>query len=108
MTDPRRDDPELVRNQPALRTSNGGVWLAWGAVTVVVVGVVMGFMAALEPGIGWAALVVVVALFLAMVVVRFTVGPLRPRLATMAVLDVLIVLVGLVSVIAVLVAESRP
>jgi len=107
MADSKRNDPSLVRNQPALRTSDGGIWLIWGAVSVVIVGIVMGFMAALEPALGWTGLVVVVLLFVAMLVARFLIRPRHPRLITLAVLQLLMVLVGLACVLTVIVVEAR-
>lgn len=73
----------------------------WGAVTAVIVAAVMVLMAIRAPAIGWPALVLVVALFVAMVVVRTAVRPQRARLVTLAVLDLAIVVVGLVATLAV-------
>ena len=95
-------DPTRVGDQPALRTRSGSNWLAWGAVTAVVVAAVMVLMAVRAPAVGWPALAVVVALFAAMVVVRAAVRPRRARLVALAVLDLGIVVVGLVAVLVVL------
>lgn len=107
MTGPRDDDPTLVRNQPALTTSDGTVWVVVGAITAIVVGLVMWLMALLLPVVGWTGLGLVAALFVAMLVVRAVVGPGRGRLVTLAVLEGAVVLVGLVVVLVVLVAQAR-
>lgn len=98
-----RPDPTRVGDQPALRTRSGSNWLAWGAVTTVLVAAVMVLMGIRQPAVGWPALVVVVVLFFAMVVVRGAVRPLRTRLVTLAALDLGIVAVGLAAVLVVLV-----
>lgn len=102
----RDRDPNLVRNQPSLKTSSGAIWLIWGAVTTVVVGVVMALMVTVVPPVGWFGLVAVVVLFLAMVLVRFVVGNRRVRLRVLAVLDVAIVVVGLVVVLVALANQA--
>ncbi|MBO9039036.1 hypothetical protein [Curtobacterium flaccumfaciens] len=100
--EPRRPDSTRVGDQPALRTASGSNWLVWGAVTAVIVAAVMVLMAIRAPAIGWPALVLVVALFVAMVVVRAAIRPRRARLVTLAALDLGIVAVGLVATLAVL------
>ncbi|PZF56219.1 hypothetical protein DEI92_15120 [Curtobacterium sp. MCBD17_034] len=107
MTGPHDDDPTLVRNQPALTTSDGTIWVVVGAITAIVVGLVMWLMGLLVPAVGWTGLVLVLALFVAMLVVRFAVRHVRHRLATLAALEGAMVLVGLVVVLVVLVGQAR-
>lgn len=84
--DPSPDrDPTLVRSQPALTTSTGRIWLIAGAVLAVVAIVVLGFLTTLDPRTATIGIVLVVALYVGMVVVRMLVGRPRARLAAMAV-----------------------
>lgn len=77
-----REDPTLVRNQPALRTSSGTIWIIVGALFIAVcliplVGIVASGMPAAAVAI--ATIVLMSVLYAAMVAVRFsaTPGPLR-------------------------------
>ncbi|MCP2030470.1 putative membrane protein [Okibacterium sp. HSC-33S16] len=86
-----------MRNQPALQTSTGGIWLGLGAVLTIVVLVVLVPMLALNTVIAGAGVGLVVLLFVALVVTRFATQPGRRRLTTMATLFGGIAFVGLVT-----------
>ncbi len=102
MSDPsaRRSeaDPTLVRNQPALRTSHGTIWVVVGAlftavslIPIVLIAREAGPAAPVAIGTG----TVVVLLFLALLVVRFAVPPGVRRLRVMAVLLLSIAVIAL-------------
>lgn len=80
--EPRRD-PTLVRNQPALRSSTGRVWLIVGAVMAAICLVVL--LLQLPGSVPLAVLgaIVVIVLYGAMVLVRLFL-PRPPRLVVMA------------------------
>jgi hypothetical protein len=96
-----------VMEQPALTTSDGTVWIVVGAITAIIVGLVMWLMTLLVPMVGWAGLAAVVALFVAMLVVRFAVRAGRPRLLALAVIQGVLVLVGLAVVVIALVDQTQ-
>lgn len=80
-------DPTLVRNQPALRTSSGGIWLVVGAffVAVSLVPLVLIIIRG-GPAVTAAAVtsVALVVLFAAMLIIRFGVRPGVRRLRGLA------------------------
>lgn len=79
------DDPNSVRNQPALTTSTGTVWLSVGGVFVAVALAVFIPLIDLRPrGLALAAAITVVAIYPAMVVVRVLVRLARQRLICLA------------------------
>ncbi|AWB86828.1 hypothetical protein [Mycetocola zhujimingii] len=101
MTDPRNrpeDDPTRVRNQPALQTSTGAIWIVTGAIMSAVVIAVLVPMLALNAMIAGVGIGLVVLLFLGLLVARFRIGAGRARLAMMASLFVGIAVVGLLAV----------
>jgi hypothetical protein len=67
--DPR--DPTLVRNQPALNTSTGRIWLIMGAVMAVICAGVLLLQVRNDVGMAVVGALVVALLYAAMVVVRF-------------------------------------
>jgi hypothetical protein len=100
MTDPR--DPTRLREQPALTTSTGAIWLVVGGFFVVVSGVVLLFLAHLPPaGLAVGALIADLVLYAAMLVVRFTVRRRRAMLGTLAILMLAIAAVSLAAVLVV-------
>ncbi|HET6672155.1 MAG TPA: hypothetical protein VFG92_02165 [Agromyces sp.] len=97
-----RPDPTQMRNQPALTTSSGRIWLIVGAVaTVLIVGTMIALWLQLDSTLALVAAVISVGLYAAMVIARFAVEPLRPRLMAIAVLFWAQVLFALVAVIAI-------
>ena len=72
-------DPTHVRSQPSLSTSSGLIWLVLGTVLAVICGAVLLALVGLEPVTASVGLVLVVALYLALVIVRFALpsGPHR-------------------------------
>lgn len=80
------DDPTKIRNQPALTTSTGRIWLIVGGLFTAIVVAVLIPMTALEPaGVALTAIVADVLLYLAIVAARVFCAPGRARLAVMAV-----------------------
>lgn len=84
MRDP--DDPTQVRNQPALTTSHGLEWLVIGGISAAICVGVLLLQWQTNAAVAVGGAVVVAALYVAMVVVRFAVPRLRVRLATLAAL----------------------
>ncbi|GAB3799040.1 hypothetical protein GCM10028798_11930 [Humibacter antri] len=81
---PARDpDPTLVRNQPALRSSTGRVWLVVGAITAVICVAVL--LLQLRNSVPFSVLgaIVVALLYAAMVLLRVFIAQ-PPRLVVMA------------------------
>lgn len=77
-------DPTLMRNQPALRTSHGGIWLVVGAVLAAVCCTILLLQALRnDPVMAIVSACVVLVIYAAMVVERLTVK-LPARLIVMA------------------------
>jgi exosortase/archaeosortase len=88
------DRSSKVRDQNALTTSSGASWLFIGGTLVVICGGLLFAMQWLRPAwAGLTGLVIVIALYAAMVVVRIGVRPGRRRLGILAVLTILIPIV---------------
>ena len=94
------DDPTRIRNQPALTTSTGRIWLIVGGLfTAISLGVLIP-MTALEPrGVALVAAVVDVVLYLVIVAARLFIGPGRRRLGVMAIALLVIAAVSLTGVL---------
>lgn len=92
-------DSVRMIDQPALRTSNGLVWLLVGGILTVICAGLLVLLSEINPTVAWTGAGAIVALYLAMIVVRFLVRPKRPRLLTLAVLFGLITAIGLVCVL---------
>ena len=82
MTGP--DDPTKMRNQPALTTSRGLEWLVIGGISAVLCIGTLLLQVSIDPFVAVVAAIVVAAIFVLMVVVRFAVKPLRRRLGILA------------------------
>src|SRR5690554_1682536 len=80
-----RPDPTKMKNQPALQTSNGLIWLVMGGLFALVALVPFVLIAVNRAGgqqsLAIVVIVAVLSLYVAMWVVRFTtqIGPLRLR-----------------------------
>src|SRR5687767_7200098 len=93
-------DPTRIRNQPALTTSNGRIWLIVGGLFTVISLAVLIPMTRLEPaGVALAAAISIGLLYLFMVATRLWVRPGRVRLALMAIAMLAIAIIALASVI---------
>ncbi len=77
-------DPTRVRNQPALTTSTGLIWLVLGTLLAAICASVLFALVGLEPVAAWVGLIMVAALYLALVVVRFVVSAGPHRLTALA------------------------
>ena len=98
--EPAGADPTRVREQPALTTSTGAIWLIVGGLFAVVSLGVLIPMAALPGGtVAVVAAILVAALYLGMVVVRFAVPSASRRLGMLAVGMLLIAVVALGAVL---------
>ncbi|MEV4774601.1 hypothetical protein LTA6_003368 [Microbacterium sp. LTA6] len=97
------DDPSRVRNQPALRTSSGAIWLIVGAVfTAICLIPLVGIVATGRSAgmVAIATIVLMVALYAAMVTVRLAASPGPQRLQRMAFCFLSMAAVTLVGMIA--------
>jgi len=100
--DPWEVDPTLVRNQGALTTSEGTVWIASAAVAAVLVGaMLLTLWWRLGSGLALVGALATAVLLLVMIVVRYAVRARRARLVTLAALFWLMVLADLGIVLAV-------
>lgn len=74
---PPDEDPTRVLNQPALRTSNGAVWLVVGALFAALSLIPLGALALIRQGpsasLATIIAIAVIGLYLIMVVIRFAV-----------------------------------
>ena len=92
-------DPTLVRNQPALTSSSGLAWLIVGGLLAVTgIAVLAPLIGLGPPGVPVGGIALLAAIYLVMVVVRFTTVGGRFRLAIMATCMIAIAVVGLVAV----------
>jgi hypothetical protein len=93
------DDPTRIRNQPALTTSTGRIWLIVGGLfTAISLGVLIP-MTALEPrGVALMAAIADVLLYIVIVIARLAIAPGRRRLGVMAIALLAIAAVSLVAV----------
>jgi hypothetical protein len=92
-------DPNRVRSQPALTTSTGLIWLVLGTLLAGICIAVLLALVGLEPGTAWTGIVIVAALYLALVVLRFAVPQGPKRLIALASVFGAIALVTLVCVV---------
>ena len=93
-------DPTRQRDQPALTTSTGLVWLVVGGILAAISLAVLIPMASLPGGtVAVAAAVVIALLYVGMIVTRFTVRPGRRRLGIMATSMLLIAAIALVATV---------
>jgi len=94
------DDPTRIRNQPALSTSSGAIWLIVGGLFAIISIVVLVPLVTRQPaGLAMGGIVAIVLLYLAMVLVRFRVGALRRRLGWLAACMLAMAVVAMASVL---------
>ena len=92
------DDPTQMRNQPALTTSTGRIWLIVGGLFTAISLAVLIPMTALSPkGVALVAAIADVVLYIGMIVARLAVPPGRLRLGLMAGAMIAIAAVSLVA-----------
>lgn len=101
----RENDPTLMRNQPALRRSQGLIWIVAGAIFAAVSLVVFLPLTATQPTLAWAGILIVLGLFAAMLIVRFTVKSHKTRMLTLATLLIATAIAGLVIVVLISMSE---
>jgi hypothetical protein len=96
------DDPNRLRNQPALTTASGTSWLIVGGLFSAISVAVLAVLSTLPPsGLAVAAIAVIVGLYLTMFAVRFFVDARKRRLGLIAVCFLTIAFISLSSVIAI-------
>lgn len=101
-------DPTKVRDQPALRSSSGRVWIVAGGLLLLVTAAVLAWIV-LSGGSGAAPVATgaaVVALYIVLLIVRFAVRPGKLRLRIMAAAMIGMALVAIVGLLASVWAES--
>jgi len=104
ISDPRRhssaSDPTRLRNQPALVSSNGAIWLVVGGLFAAIAIIVLATLVMRQPaGLAMGAIVAVVVLYIGMALVRFLGAPGRLRLGLLAALMLAMAAVALATVI---------
>ncbi|UJP10485.1 hypothetical protein L2X99_01975 [Microbacterium sp. KUDC0406] len=99
MSEDQEDDPTLVRNQPALRTSTGRIWLVVGGIFLVLCAIPLTLIV-FTPGaavpVAWATLITALLLYAGIVFARLGVTDHVRRLRWMAVLMLTMAVVALV------------
>lgn len=105
MARPGRRDPTRMGDQPALRTSSGGIWLLVGGALAVLCIALLLALNTLQPPVGLIGAGVVLVLYVFMVAAVLAIPARRARLVTLAVLMIAIAIVGLVFVLIVNTAE---
>ena len=84
-----QSDPMRMADQPALQTSSGAVWIVMGALVLLASGFGLGFLAFAEPErpsrlVALVSIFVVAALYVLLIVLRFTGKPGPARLKRIA------------------------
>jgi len=93
-------DPTRQRDQPALTTSSGLIWVIMGGLLAAIsVGVLIPLFGSPPRGVAITAAIVVAVIYLGMLAVRFAVRPGRRRLAVLAGGMITIAAVALVGVL---------
>ncbi|WP_243230853.1 hypothetical protein [Microbacterium sp. CIAB417] len=101
-------DPTLVRNQPALRSSDGTIWIvvAGGFALACAVPLVLILV---DPGpsavVAWTTAVLMVVLYAALVAARFLIADRVQRLRVLAVLMLVMAAVALLGLLACVLIE---
>lgn len=103
MPEPEHDEPigtsTRVRDQPSLTTSTGKSWLILGGLLSLIAVAVLVPLLSQEPGgLALFAICAIVALYAAMVVVRFNAMPGRAMLGWLATFMIAIAIIGVVCV----------
>lgn len=85
-----RRDPTRMANQPALRSSEGTIWIVVGGLFAMICLVPLSLLTVVEPResapAAWITAILVIALYGALLATRWAVGPRERRLRIMAVL----------------------
>jgi hypothetical protein len=103
------DDPTRVRNQPALTSASGNSWLIIGGLFSIISTAMLLVLSTLPPpGLSFVAVAITIALYVAMVVVRFSVHSRTRRLRIIAVCLAAIAFVGLSTVIGIAAVNWAP
>lgn len=108
MISPLRDDSRndtRIGEQPALRTSSGRIWLIMGAITAAACVGILVVLSTRQPTIGFIGAGVVVALYVAMIVVTLVIRNVRAKLVALAILLVAMGVTALAFVLVILSAE---
>jgi len=93
-------DPTKIRNQPALTTSTGAIWLIVGGIFALIsIGVLVPLVTRQPAGLAMGGIVAIVVLYLAMAVIRLRVQRLRLRLGLLATCMLVMAAVALASVL---------
>lgn len=93
-------DPTRLRNQPALVSSTGSIWLILGGLFAGISIAVLAALVMRQPaGLAMGAIVVIVVLYIAMALVKFLVRPGRLRLGVLASLMLAMAAIALTAVI---------
>lgn len=98
-----RNDPTRMANQPALRSSEGTIWIVVAGVFALICLVPLSLLTIVDPResapVAWITAIVVVAAYAALLVTRWTVDHRERRLRLMAMLMLAMAAVALIGMV---------
>lgn len=98
-----RADPTRMANQPALRSSEGTIWIVVAGIFALICLVPLGLLTVVDPResapIAWITAILVIMLYAALLVARTVVDDRERRLRTMAVLMLSMAAVALIGLV---------
>ncbi len=98
-------DPQLVRNQPAIRSGRRRRWLLPAAVIAALAVGMLAWCLVLRPVVAMVGIALVIAFYAAMAIVAFAIPEVRRRNVVLAWLMWTMAIVAVGSLIAVVIAE---
>lgn len=98
-----RRDPTRMANQPALRSSDGTIWIVVAGLFVLICLVPLSLLTVIDPRgsapVAWVTAILVIGLYVALVVSRWAVGDRERRLRLMAGLMIAIAAIALLGLV---------
>lgn len=98
-----RRDPTRMTNQPALRSSEGTIWVVVAGLFALVCLVPLSLLTVVDPresaAVAWITAILVIALYAALLVTRWVVAHRERRLRIMAVLMLAMAAVALIGMV---------
>lgn len=98
-----RRDPTRMANQPALRSSEGTIWVVVAGLFALICLVPLSLLTVVDPrgsaAVAWTTAILVIVLYAALLVSRWTVAERERRLRIMAVLMLAMAAVALIGMV---------
>ncbi|GEK87064.1 hypothetical protein LG322_04405 [Microbacterium aerolatum] len=98
-----RRDPTRMANQPALRSSDGTIWIVVAGLFVLICLIPLSLLTVIDPRssapVAWVTAILVIGLYAALVVSRWAVGDRERRLRLMAGLMIAIAAIALLGLV---------